>query len=283
MRVEGLAVYPLKSAKGIALPSMVLGSIGPSMDRRWVLIDEANKFVSQRQYPAMALINCCFSREQPTEHALSELRFTAPGMAELRVQPLDLAPPDVMREMVNVSIWHDVCEAAVYATKVNEWFSDYLKISVKLAFMLPATERLIDQNYMARPDRVGFADGFPILLVTNASLRSLNQDFEPPLEIERFRPNIVIDGEFPFEEDDWRCIRIGRVVLDVVKRCSRCVIPSIDPATGEKTAGVSRHLAKQRKSDDGKIYFGMNLTYDRTREEYQPVEIALGDEVEVLG
>ena len=149
--------------------------------------------------------------------------------------------------------------------------------------MLPATERLIDQNYMARPDRVGFADGFPILLVTNASLLSLNQDFEPPLEIERFRPNIVIDGESPFEEDHWRCIRIGRAVLDVVKRCSRCVIPSIDPATGEKTKGVSRHLAKQRKSDDGKIYFGMNLTYDRTREEYQPVEIALGDEVEVLG
>ena len=263
LTVSQLAIYPVKSLAGIRLQSMTLGVRGPEFDRHWLVADPQGQFITQREQPRMCLIH--------TTLLADALLLTAPGRETLRL-PLptdDTAPRGV------VTVWRDTVEACDAGDAVALWLSDFLNTPCRLHYLPGDTVRPVDPNYARDEDEVGFADGFPLLLITEPSLQSFNTELPAPIRSERFRPNIVLSGNAPYAEDEWRRLRIGAIEFDVAKPCSRCVIPSLDPATGERQPVVSKALARTRRRDNA-VYFGQNLIHRGLG------VIRVGDEVQVL-
>lgn len=231
-------------------------------DRRWMLVDAAGRFMTQRVLPQMARIEVEVQGEG--------LCVRAPGMDELHVPLFD----GYKREPVVV--WDDTVAAAVAPGEVNAWFSRFLDQPCRLVHMPSDASRPVDPEYAKAGEEVSFADAFPVLLATEASLADLNSRLAEPVTILRFRPNVVIAGAMdPFEEDVWKEIRIGEVRFHVAKPCARCAIVNVDPATGIPSREPLRTLASYRTVDN-KTLFAQNLI---------PVNsgtIRVGDEVEVL-
>lgn len=261
-RVTGLAIYPVKSLRGIALEHLPIGALGPQGDRRFVVISNDGRFLTQRQFPRMCLV----AVEQHSE----TLRLTAPEQPELLLDPTTAAT-----ERTSIVVWRDTIAACDMGDTAAAWFSAYLGSAARLYFMPEDSVRAVDPTYARAGDRVGFADGFPLLLTTQASLDDLNLALPSAIGMERFRPNVVISGTSAYAEDEWRRVRIGSIEFEVVKPCSRCVIPSIDPQTAEKQALVAQTLARLRRRDNA-VYFGQNLI------QRGEGSIAVGDRVTVL-
>lgn len=241
--VQTLLHYPLKSAQGIVINNATLGPLGLAMDRRWVLIDPQGRFVSQRNCPLMGGL-----RVEAIDQTLK--------IDWQRRSVTAVANP---QDCLAVSIWTDQVQGWGVAESVNLQLSAWLGQSVRLVYSPDQIQRQVDPDYAGVGHRTAFSDGFPLLLISQASLDALSAGFGQPLEMLRFRPNIVIGGDcVPFAEDQWRQIQIGDVVLDLVKPCSRCVIPSLDPQTQQPTDGVLRFLAQTRRRADGKVYLGQN-------------------------
>ena len=158
---------------------------------------------------------------------------------------------------------------------INQWFSERLKRSCRLVYMADVTRRLVDKAYAKQNETVSFADGFPLLLTTDASLQSFNQHLSRPIDMVRFRPNVVISGSLPWEEDQWQAIRIGNLEFDISKPCSRCVIPTINSSTMQKESEVFQVLRDYREKN-GEVFFGQNLLPRGIG------KISVGDEVELL-
>lgn len=255
--------YPVKSLKGVSHEALSLTAMGPSNDRRYMVVDEYGRFLTQRQIPEMTLIKA--------ELYTDGLRLSLAGEDDLQVDASDRS--DVFRE---VTVWNDSVQAQDCGECAALWLSACLKKKVRLVYMPGNIQRGVDPHYGQSGDIVSFADGFPLLLISEASLENLNSRLAQPVSIDRFRPNIVIKGCKPHEEDRWKKIRIGSEEFDIVKPCSRCVIPSIDPATAEKNPQIIRELTKYRRGDDKKVYFGQNLIH-RTRG-----RLLIGDQLEVL-
>jgi len=262
LQVTGLAIYPVKSLTGIALTGMELGPLGPCGDRRYILVDEHNRYVTQRQYPRLCLLSAIPQG--------GRLLLQGPGLADLMLDPEAIDPRRTL-----VSIWGDDVAACDMGAAAAAWFSDFLQRPARLYFMPDDTQRQVDLRYARPGDRVGFADGFPILLTTQSSLEAINSELPQPIGMERFRPNIVVGGCAAFAEDSWRRIRIGAIEFDIVKPCSRCVIPSIDPRTAQMQKIVTQTLFRLRRRDGG-IYFGQNLIHRAHG------TIAVGDSVSVI-
>lgn len=261
--------YPVKSLKGVAHSSLQLTAMGPSNDRRYMLVNARGKFVSQRQVPQMTLISAELSGE--------DLLLSRVGENFLRVSDNDRGG-----EKIEVLVWNDYVQVQDCGDQAAQWLSECLKQQVRLVYMPDTTHRAVDPAYANSGDTVSFADGFPLLLVSEASLEKLNSrlassTLASSITIDRFRPNLVISGCKPHEEDQWKNIRIGTEIFDVVKPCARCVIPSIDPLTAEKNPQIIKELSQYRRGTDKKIYFGQNLIH---RSQGQ---LNIGDEVEVLG
>ncbi len=242
--IHSLYIYPIKSCHGISVETAELVDTGFQYDRHWMLIDDEGQFLSQRQHAGMATI---FTRIEGNSLIVSHQ-----GMDDLSLplqQPLQTA--------VDVQIWGDHCTASTVSDAADEWFSAVLQSSCRLVF-LPADEpRQVDQDY-AKPDQiVGFADGFPLLVMSLASIDELGKRLGETVTIERFRPNIVIAGCAAHAEDEWKNIHINDIVIDLAKPCSRCVIPSIDPQTAQKHPELLKTLAGYRRRD-GKVYVGQN-------------------------
>lgn len=248
--ITDLYIYPLKSARGIRVDSLSTDRMGPEDDRRWMLVDPRGKFITQRQFPKMALIDVLLSERC--------IEFSAPHMEAMRL-PKSLAGEASNRaECSPVQVWRDVCDALDCGNDAAQWFSDYLQTSCRLVKMPNTTFRYVDDEYASHQETVGFADGFPMLLISEASLTDLNERLSTPVPMLRFRPNVVVGGCGPFEEDHWQqLIAEDASVLKVVKPCARCVIPSIDIDSGEKEAEVLQALKTFRRRD-GIIYFGQN-------------------------
>ena len=193
---------------------------------------------------------------------------TADSMVTLTIAP----PADRGGERRRVQIWGDSCEAVVHP-EGSAWFSDYLGGSFSLVRMPDDVERQVDPERARKGDLVGFADGFPLLLVGEASLTELNGRLRTPVEVERFRPNLLVSGGEAFAEDSWKRLRIGGLQFRGVKRCSRCSMINIDPMTGAADAEPLRTLAGYRRTDGG-VHFGMNLIHDGRG------ELRVGDTVE---
>jgi MOSC domain-containing protein len=174
-----------------------------------------------------------------------------------------------------VRVWADEVAAVDAGEGAARWLGRLLRQDCRLVFMPPQTRRPVDPHYARRGETVSFADGFPLLLVSEASLAALNARLAQPVPMNRFRPNLVVAGCEAFAEDRWRRIRIGALELDVVKPCSRCAIPAIDQATGQRDPEINRALAAFRRFE-GQILFGQNLLHAG------PGALRRGDPVEVL-
>lgn len=222
---------------------------GFAADRRWMLVDERGNFVTQRELAQLALVH--------TELDGAQLRLTAPRQPELCV-PLAYETGEA-RE---VQIWQDRAVGASHALG-SAWFSDYLGAPHELVYMPEHHQRQVNPMRANPGDIVSFADAYPFLMISEASLADLNARLEVPVTMDRFRPNIVISDSEPFAEDGYARVHVGELSFRGPKRCERCVITGVDPVTGERGKEPLRTLAKYRL-DDQKVWFGMNLIHDDT-------------------
>lgn len=270
MHISELAIHPLKSARRLTVPELLLTPLGPAWDRRWLLVDGTGRFVTQRTHPRMCLITATVAQ--------GRLHLAAPGMPDLEVVPVP-AP-----QSVAATVWNDTLPAQAVSAQADAWCSRFLEMPVRLVFMAEETVRAVDPHYAGPGHRTAFSDGFPLLLVTQPSLDHLNGLLQaeglPAVDWARFRPNLVVAGDLPpHAEDGWQWLRVGAVELGVVKPCSRCAIPSIDPATARKDSRLLAVLQRYRARADGKTYFGQNVIIRRCA---PGTALHLGDAVEVL-
>jgi uncharacterized protein len=246
--VSELNIYPLKSARGISISEVLVTDRGFALDRRWMLVDSDNRFLSQRQFSRLALVEVGVRDDS--------LFIQAPAMPALTV-PLHYG----QGEKVRVNIWDDLCDAQVVSDIANEWFSHFLDLNCRLVHMPDESRRPVNPKYSVNDFPVSFADGYPFLLISRASLDDLNWRLPEPLPINRFRPNIVVEGCEPYAEEQWKQIQIGEVAFRVVKPCSRCKITTVDQQTGVSGKEPLKTLATYRMKD-GKVYFGQNLIHE---------------------
>lgn len=264
LRLSEINLYPIKSAGQIRVESAEVEARGLAFDRRWMLIDGNNRFLTQRQHPHMALLSVRIER--------NFLLVSAPEMETL-VVPFGFA----RAETAEVAIWKDRCTASVLPEPVNDWFSRYMGFPCRLVYMDEDQIRGVDPAYAQAGDTVGFADGFPLLLISEASLEDLNGRLVQPVSMRQFRPNLVIAGGTAFQEDSWRRIRIGDCEFELVKPCSRCVLTTVDPERGVAHPGREplKTLMSYRSTSAG-VMFGQNVIARRLG------TIRAGDAVEVL-
>jgi len=248
MRLAGLVVHPLKSAAGIPVAEAEVTRTGLRHDRRWMIVDAAGRFVSQREDPRLGRIAPSLDEER--------LRLEVRG-----APPLELPLAHADREAVSVRIWSDEVEARSCGPEADAWIEALLGEGHRLVAMADDDARPVDPAYARDDDRVSFADGYPFLLTTSASLHELNRRAGTRLEMARFRPNLVVDGVEPFAEDGWTSLRIGDLSVRVVKPCVRCIVTTLDPATGEAGREPLRTLATFRATEKG-VTFGQNLLAD---------------------
>jgi uncharacterized protein len=262
IRLSALHVYPIKSCGGAAVEEWEVDERGLRHDRRWMLVDETGGFITQRQHPRMALIGVRIEADR--------LVVSAPEMPSLQVP---FSPPE--SEPMLASIFADLVETLPVGAEADRWFGKFLGVRCSLVHLPDASVRAVDPDYGEAGDRVALADGFPFLLISEASLADLNARLEHSLPMNRFRPNLVVAGCEPFAEDGWSRVRIGAISLRVVKPCARCVITTVDQGTGLKGKEPLRTLATFRRSGT-KVLFGQNLVHDETG------VLSVGDPVEVV-
>lgn len=246
--LAGIVVYPLKSAAGVAVPRAGVERHGLALDRRWMLVDEDATFLSQRSEPRMALIR--------VEIGAHRLLVRAPGMP-----PLELELHPTHERALPVRIWGDGLAASWIGANEDAWFRSFLDREVRLVHVPYPHLRQVDPEYARHGDLVGFADGFPFLLASQASLADLNERLAEPLPMNRFRPNLIVSGSEPYAEDTWDRIRVGGIVFHVVKPCARCSVTTVDQDTGVRGVEPLRTLARFRRAG-GKVMFGQNLVHD---------------------
>jgi hypothetical protein len=261
--VSALYIYPIKSLGGIALQEARLEARGLALDRRWMLVDAANNFMSQREIPALALLTVRLEKEGLLiTHITSGLQLLAPYIP-------------TTENFMQVTVWEDTCLAQQVSPYADEWFSDLLHCPCKLVYMPDHSTRWVEEKYAIAADITSFSDGYPNLLIGQASLDDLNNKLAKPITMQRFRPNIVFTGGMPFEEDNLAHFTINDISFYGVKRCARCVVTTINPDTAEKEKEPLRTLASYRLWDN-KIYFGQNLLHKGLG------SIHVGDELKVL-
>ncbi|MFI5685317.1 MOSC domain-containing protein [Streptomyces sp. NPDC051636] len=268
--LQSIHVHPVKAFRGFSPREAAVEPWGLAGDRRWTLIDDGGKVVTQREQPRLAL-------------AAAELvpgggiRLSAPGRAPLTVS----VPPPAAT--VTTDIFGTKVEAVPADDAAHAWCAGYLGTSVRLVHMDdPATRRPVDPDYALPGETVSFADGFPLLVTTTASLDALNSlvargdhAHEGPLPMNRFRPNVVVAGTEAWAEDDWSRISIGEVVFRVTKPCGRCVVTTTDQGTAERGREPLRTLGRYRR-------FGNQLVFGQNLVPQAPGTIRVGDPVRIL-
>lgn len=256
--VAALHLHPLKSCGGVAVAEALLIETGLELDRAWMVVDAEGEMLTQRELPKLALVTPSIR--------LSDMVLRAPGMLSLHLQL------DSVEGATRVRIWDDIVKAYDMGPLAAQWFSDYLGRPARLVRFDPEEKRLADPQWAGglAPDAAGaaFADGFPLLVASTASLADLNARLaargQPPVTMERFRPNIVLEGLQAFDEDNIGDLHIdtneGPVLLRLTKPCVRCSIPNVDPATGVAGVEPGDTLAGFRANArmGGGITFGMN-------------------------
>ena len=264
--VHSLFIHPLKSGKAVAVDAVDMMTRGPKGDRLWMVVDEAGKFLTQRQNAKLSQIDAQLD-------GAGGLFLKVSGMPDLHVGAEAARKLNQRRE---VEIWKDKCLAFDAGDEAAVWFERFLDTKCRLVGQLEEPIRPVKAEYGGQGEVVSFADDFPVLLATMPSLKALEPHFTSPITMNRFRPNIVTDGNGAFEEDVWHRIKIGEVEFDVTKPCPRCVVTTIDQATGEKPSKEPiETLVKFRRGKKG-AYFGQNLLSRVLG------TIRVGDKVEIL-
>jgi uncharacterized protein YcbX len=259
--VSALHIYPVKSAGGVAVDRWPVDDFGLSRDRRYMVVDMDGAFMTQRRHPHMALL--------AVELRGGGLTLSYPGRAPLTVRR---PTPEQSHQ---VEIWGESVPGHDAGQEAATWLASCLGAPCRLVYMAEQTRRPVDADYASTPARVSFADGFPLLLISEASLADLNARLATPVTMARFRPNLVVSGAHAFEEDQWREIQIGDLRFEIVKPCARCVMTTVDPSTGVKGKEPMRTLATYRDVN-GAVLFGQNVIH-RGRG-----ALALGQHLEVI-
>lgn len=244
--ISSLIYYPIKACRGFEVESANVERMGLQHDRRMMVTTPDGKFLTQREYPRLALVT-------PRLHNGS-LELCAPNYDSLRLGIQTSGTP------VSVDVWKSKGVHAIdQGEEAAQWFSDWLGTEVRLVHIADGYIRRVNESYAVNEDdHTGFADGYPILLASEEGLADLNTRLESSVPMNRFRTNIVVKGCGPFEEDSWNRIKAGDVTLAVVKPCARCEVTTIDKETLDRSKEPLKTLGKYRKHKLGAI-FGQNV------------------------
>lgn len=259
--LTALYSYPIKSIQGITHQTCQVQDRGLALDRRWMLIDQNNNFITRRTEQRMAL----FRTHLRKNHI--ELEFEG----EKTQVPLERHS----NTSIEVRIWNDSCMAYLVDTQLDSWLSSKLGKSCRLVYMPDSTKRLVEKFEHTSNHITGFSDAYPFLIISEQSLEDLNSRLPNAISMKRFRPNLVIKASRAFEEDSWRTIRVGEVIFDLVKPCKRCVLTTVNPETGEKGDEPLKTLSSYRKINN-EILFGQNAVQRNNG------EIHVGAKIEIL-
>jgi len=261
LKVSGLYIYPIKSLPGIAVNEARVTEKGFEHDRRWMLVDGNNLFISQRDAPQMTQLRVTIENDGlHIKHKISGGSITI---------PIKFPPPGGGGV---VTIWDDTCEAEYVSNEADEWFTAMLGINCRLVYMPDDCKRVVDQRYAPGDTVTSFSDAYPFMMIGQSSLDDLNSRLTEALPVDRFRPNIVFTGGGPFDEDLMGSFTIGNVNFYGVKLCVRCIIPTINQQDATKGKEPLKTLASYRQKNN-KIYFGQNLVHQGEG------KIAIGDEI----
>lgn len=249
MRLTALYRYPVKSALGEALSTSAVEALGLVGDRRWMLVDAASgRFLTQRNVPALGRLLALYTPD-------GGLRLSAPGQA-----PLHVPVPTGDSDLRGVVIWKDALRVPDAGEAAAGWVTDLVGQPTRLVYVPEHRARSLPAGEGQPDDRVAFADGFPLLLISQASVDDLSRRVGRPMAMLRFRPNLVIEGALAYAEDSWARLRIGDVTFRVAKPCARCILTTIDPATHERDPDREPlNTLKGYRLQEGGIMFGQNL------------------------
>ncbi|MFF0558847.1 MOSC domain-containing protein [Streptomyces sp. NPDC004266] len=271
--LRSVHIHPVKAMRALPRTEAEVQPWGLARDRRWAVVDAANKVVTQRRHPRMALATA-----EPLPGG--GVSLSAPGRPTLTVE---VPQPPPATATVTMEIFDKFVEAVPADPAAAAWLSEYLESDVRLVHMdAPEHRRPVDPDYALPGETVSFADGYPLLVATTASLDALNSLIaqgdhadEGPLPMNRFRPNLVIEGTAPWAEDGWKRLAVGEVTFRVARPCGRCVVTTTDQFTAERGKEPLRTLARHRTSD-GRVIFGQNLVPEHTG------TVRVGDPVKIL-
>ena len=272
-RIDALWLYPIKGCHGLRVPVAKLAHTGLEVDgigdREWIVVDDRGEFLSQRAFPKMAQIE--------TRLTGVSLRLKAPGMLQLDV------PFESEGDVLKVRVWNDEVAAVTQGDVADAWLSQFLGQRSRLMRFDPEAKRISNHKYTgALTAPYKFADAFALLVCSTASLADLNTRLaakgQSPITIERFRPNIVLEGVEAFDEDYVELMRIGDAKLQIVRPCVRCTVPNVDPATGEAGFEPGDTLARYRNDvRAGGVTFGVNAVV----ESGAGTQLSAGDVVQI--
>lgn len=263
LRLSEIWIYPIKSLGGIRLKSAKVFEKGLEHDRRWMLIDEDNEFMSQRLYPRMALFKLSKSNDQ----------FLIKYKSDSITLPLHHSTKS---KSIDARIWDDTVQVFEVSDEFSQWFSERLQINCRLVSFPEKNSRPVDETYQVNHEHVSLADAYPFLIIGEQTLADLNSRLKEPLLMNRFRPNFVFSGGEPYAEDSWRNFSIGENRFAAVKQCARCVLTTVNQDTGDKGIEPLLTLSQYRKKEN-KVLFGKNLVALNHNEVHE------GDEITVDG
>jgi uncharacterized protein YcbX len=248
LKVSALFIYPVKSLGGIPVNSALVTDRGFQYDRRWLLVDAQNRFMTQRDFPQMALLQTSIaSKGLQIKNKINGSELSIP------FEPKAAA-------VIEVQVWNDICEARVVSEEANGWFSETFSFPCKLIYMPDATHRFVDKSYAQHNEITSFSDAYPFLMIGESSLQDLNNRLAEPLPMNRFRPNIVFIGAGAYAEDSMRHFTINKIDFYGAKLCARCPIPTINQDNAIKGQEPLRTLASYRQRNN-KVFFGQNLLH----------------------
>ncbi len=265
VRVSEIRIFPVKGLRGEVLDAAEVTASGLAGDRRWMVVDARGRFLSQRELPCMALV---------------QARLVDSGivLATAGAGDFFVAVPGVCAPGAEVVIWRDKVPAVDAGNVAATWLGQVLGVECRLVYLADPAARAVNPEYGVAGDVVSFADGYPVLLTSAASLAALNDALAAPVQMLRFRTNLVIEGAPAWAEYEWKRVRIGAVAFRVVKPCDRCVVTTIDPGTASQPDPQEplRTLKLFKRDARGRVLFGQNLVPDGGG------AVQVGDAVEVL-
>lgn len=259
--ITGIYIYPIKSLGGISLQSASMCETGLQFDRRWMLVDANHQFITQREFKQLCLFKV----------SMDSNRFTITYQDHQLSIPLTLETG----EYCKVTVWESEVEAIVAPVELNNWFSEKLQQTVKLVYMPDSAYRGINPKYVVQNERVGFADGYPVMIIGEASMQLLQSKVSEPIPVDRFRPNIVFSSNVAHEEDFWQYFTINTALFRGIKPCKRCLVTTINQQNAISGAEPLKTLSTYRKVDNH-ILFGQNVAAPVTG------TVSIGDEISVI-
>jgi uncharacterized protein len=260
--LSAIYLYPIKSCRGISVSSAQLNDWGLRYDRNWMLVTPNGKFITQREVPALALVETAIDSEF--------LKLSAPG-----VTPLQLPLSEQAGDVIEVVVWRDRCQAIDQGDEAAAWFSQFLHLACRLVRIGSLYSRPVNPAFANSPAQVSFADGFPFLMISEASLADLNRRLAAPIPMNRFRPNFVVANCSAYAEDSWKQVQINQIRFDVVKPCERCIITTTDQTTGTRFNKEPLVTLATYRGVKGGVIFGQNLVH------LEKGEVHVGDAVQV--